>query len=62
MKPLCAAALLALVVLFSSACSDGGALPAVSSQALKAAHPGGGVTRNDCPNDSGGISTGDGTC
>ncbi len=62
MKPLCAAALLALVALFSSSCSDGGALPAVSSQALKAAHSGGGVTRNDCQNDSGGIATGDGTC
>jgi hypothetical protein len=62
MKPLCVAALLGLLTLLSSACSGGGALPAVSSQALKATHSGRGVTRNTCPNDTGGISTGDGTC
>jgi hypothetical protein len=52
-----------LFVLSSSACSGGGsALPAVSSLGAKVVAHSKGVTRNDCPDDSGGVMTGDSNC
>jgi hypothetical protein len=53
----------ALFVLSCSGCSGGGStLPAVSSAGVKAVAHSKGVTRNDCPDDSGGIMTGDSNC
>jgi hypothetical protein len=52
-----------LFVLSCSACSGmGSTLPAVSPVGAKAATHSKGVSRNDCPGDSGGIMTGDGNC
>jgi hypothetical protein len=52
-----------LFVLSCSACSGGGStLPAVSSLGAKVAAHSKGVSRNDCPDDTGGIMTGDSYC
>ncbi len=63
MRTLFMALLGGLFVLSCSACSGaGGALPAVSSLGTRAAIHSKGVSRNDCPVDSGGIMTGDSNC
>lgn len=58
-------------VLMLVGCSAGGALPTVSSPAIRPAHPnhasslhhrGGAAQENDCPIDSGGVSPGNVTC
>lgn len=52
-----------LFVLICSGCSGGGSpLPTALSPGAKVAAQSKGVSRSDCPDDSGGIMTGDSNC
>jgi hypothetical protein len=63
MRTLSMALLSGLFVLPCSACSGvGSTLPAVSPLGARVATHSKGVSRNDCPGDSGGIMTGDSNC